>query len=109
MFMDKGVEPMNRITREHYPVSKLPEELRREFEGFETVTVVGEKEEGKAATSIDDGYHDYDGMMDGIRPMTLKELLADREAHPERYSGNVTAEAAVARVRALRDEWDSDR
>lgn len=99
---------MNKITREHFPVSKLPEELRKEFAGFETVTVVGEKGVAEPDTSVS-GYHDYDEMMADIKPMSLKELLADREAHPENYSGSVTPEEAVARVRALRDEWDSDR
>lgn len=33
---------MNKITREHYPVSKLPEELRKEFAEYETVTVVSD-------------------------------------------------------------------
>jgi hypothetical protein len=100
---------MNKITREHYPVSKLPEELRKEFAGFETVTLVGEKGAENPVDEPATGYHDYDEMMADIKPMTLAELLADREAHPEKYSGNVTPEEAVARVRAIRDEWDSDR
>lgn len=100
---------MNKITREHYPVSKLPEELRKEFAGFETVTVVGDEGDSAAPANAASGYHDYDEMMADIKPMTLRELLADREAHPEKYRGNVTPEEAVARVRALRDEWDSDR
>lgn len=103
--MAEGPEPMNKITREHYPVSKLPDELRQEFAEFETVTVVGEKQDAGPTGA----YSHYDELMASIEPMSLKELLADRQAHPERYSGSVTPEEAVARVRALRDEWDSDR
>ena len=103
-----GSEPMNKITREHFPVSKLPEELRKEFAGFETVTVVGEKGVAEPDTSVS-GYHDYDEMMADIKPMTWQELYADRLANPEKYNRGVTVEEAVARVRELRDEWDSDR
>ena len=101
---------MNKVVREHFPVSKLPDELREEFAGFETVTLVGEKGASEPGHEpAENPYHDYDEMMAGIKPMTLRELWADQQAHPERYSGNVTIEEAVARVRALRDEWDSDR
>ncbi|CAN7559426.1 hypothetical protein [Rhizobium sp. LjRoot254] len=104
---------MNKITREHYPVSKLPEELKKEFEGLQTVKIVGDpKDQGKTTAeriTFRDYEHQYEEMMSHIKPMTLKELLADREAHPEKYRGNVTPEEAVARVREIRDEWDSDR
>ena len=105
----EGAEPMNKITREHYPVSKLPEELQKEFAGFETVTLVSEREALKSGGRPMDAHDHYEELMASIQPMTLKELLADRQAHPEKYSGNVTAEEAVARVREIRDEWDSDR
>lgn len=100
---------MNKITREHFPVSKLPEELQEEFAQFETVTVVGEPRGEVARAQSTSTYSHYDELMATIKPMSLTELLADREAHPERYSGNVTPDEAVARVRVVRDEWDSDR
>jgi hypothetical protein len=101
---------MNKITREHYPVSKLPEELKKEFAGFETVTLVGEKSVISSKEKAGENpYHSYEEMMAGIKPMTWQELVADREAHPEKYRGNVTPEEAVARIRELRDEWESDR
>lgn len=102
---------MNKITREHYPVSKLPEELRKEFEGFETVTLVGDTETNDSEqTSERNSMQDhYDEMMAGIKPMTWAELYADRLANPEKYCRGVTIEEAVARVRELRDEWDDDR
>ena len=100
---------MNKVVREHFPVSKLPEELRQAFADFETVTLVGERDNPEHTASERASYHDYDEMMADIKPMTLRELLEDRKAHPEKYRGNVTIEEAVAHVRALRDEWDSDR
>ena len=103
----RRVELMNKITREHYPVSKLPEELREQFAAFETVTLVGD---GKTAGSDSNSMQDhYDEMMAGIEPMTWAELYADMQANRQKYDRGVTIEEAVARVRELRDEWDSDR
>jgi len=77
---------MNKITREHYPVSKLPEDLKKEFAGFETVTLVGEGGESAGEDKPDEkSYHSYDEMMAGIKPMTWQELVADREDHPKKY------------------------
>ena len=102
---------MNKITREHYPVSKLPEELQKEFAGFETVTLVGDGEtadpdQKSGRNSMQDH---YDEMMATIKPMTWQELYADMQANPKKYNRGVTIEEAVARVRELRDEWDNDR
>jgi hypothetical protein len=103
----EGPDPMNKITREHYPVAKLPEELRKEFEGVETVTLVSDQEENETGRAPGENpYHDYDEMMAGIKPMTWAELYADMQANPAKYDRGVTVEEAVARVRELRDEWD---
>jgi hypothetical protein len=112
MFVDmaEGAEPMNKITREHYPVSKLPEELREQFAGFETVTLVSDTETDDTPSKTDENpYHDYDEMMAGIKPMTWAELYADMQANRQKYDRGVTIEEAVERVRELRDEWESDR
>jgi len=105
----EGAEPMNKITREHYPVSKLPEELQKEFAGFETVTLVSERTGARSGGSPVNANDHFEALMADIKPMTLGELVADREANPENYRGNVTVQEAVARVREIRDEWDSDR
>jgi hypothetical protein len=101
---------MNKITREHYPVSNLPEDLQREFAGFETVTVVADgaalaSQSAPSTTQV----HNYEEMMAGIKPMTWAELYADRLEHPEKYNRGVSIEEAVGYVRELRDEWDRDR
>jgi hypothetical protein len=77
---------MNRIVKEHYPAEKLPADLR---EGIDprsavTVTIVAQAEMRKPTTA------------------ELRQLLEEaRRAAP-----GTSEEAAVARIRALRDEWD---
>jgi hypothetical protein len=73
---------MNRIVREHYPVSQLPEELRPSDDPNIKVTVIVEEEE---------------------RPekiMSLEEIFAARRP-PFR-----TAEEIDRDLRQQRDEWD---
>ena len=77
---------MNKIVLEHYPASKLPEELRGTFALGASVRVTFEEEQSR-------------------RPMTREELrksLLDARAKAK----GVTMEEAVARIRELRDEWD---
>lgn len=81
---------MNKIVKEHYPVSKLPIELREGIDpdGHVTVTVVEEERPPQ-------------------RVMTLEEILdAARKLRGEGHIAPVTTEEAVARIRALRGEWD---
>lgn len=77
---------MNRIVREHYPVSRLPEELRQGLEPDGSVTITLEEEASRVPTA------------DEMR-------LQWREVR-KRLERKVTVEEAVARVRELRDEWD---
>jgi hypothetical protein len=74
---------MNKIIRENYPASKLPEELREGIDPSRHVTV----------TVVADDLPPY-------QPMTLEEIFAIRRP-PYR-----SAEEIVASVRQLRDEWD---
>lgn len=83
---------MNKIVREHYPVEKLPEDLRAELVGQSTVTVTIEA--GEQSTAMPSG-------------SSIVEVLA--EAKRLREAGvikSVTAEEAVNRIRTLRDEWE---
>jgi hypothetical protein len=74
---------MNKIVRENYPVSKLPEDLRFGIdpEGTVTVTIVQEEERPE-------------------KVMSLEEIFALRQP-PFR-----TAEEIDADIRQQRDEWD---
>jgi hypothetical protein len=73
---------MNRIVREHYPASKLPEDLRAGVDPAATVTVTVVEEDNAT-----------------VLP-TLDEIFASRQP-PFR-----TAEEIDAALRRQRDEWD---
>jgi len=76
---------MNKIVREHYPVSKLPEDLRQGIDpdGKVTVTVVAEVNEARPE-----------------HVATLEEIFARRRP-PYR-----SVEEIDAAIRAERDAWD---
>ena len=86
---------MNKIVREHYPVEKLPEDLRAELAGQSTVTVTIEAEAEQSAAT-------------GRPASSIVEVL--KRARHLREAGvikPVSSEEAVDRIRKLRDEWDS--
>jgi hypothetical protein len=74
---------MNRIIREHYPASRLPEDLRAGVDPSSTVTVTIVEEEKRPE-----------------KAMTLEEIFALRRP-PFR-----TAEEIDEDLRRQRDEWD---
>jgi hypothetical protein len=74
---------MNRITREHYPASKLPEDLRAGVDPSSTVTVTIVEEEKRLE-----------------KVMTLDENFALRRPLFR------TAEEIDEDLRRQRDEWD---
>jgi hypothetical protein len=78
---------MNKTIHEHYPASKLPDELREGIDpsGHVTVTVVEEDQ----------------------RPSREKLVRLLEEARQRSRSvGDVSSDEAVRRIRELRDEWD---
>jgi hypothetical protein len=77
---------MNRIIRENYPASKLPDELREGIDpsGHVTVTVVEEERRPSRQTLVQ-----------------LLEMARRRS----RTVGDVSTDEAVRRIRDLRDEW----
>lgn len=77
---------MNKIVREHYPASMLPEELRAGLPSDASVTVTVEEERS---------------------PITKEELARQIAKVRRHLVKRVTIEEAVARVRELRDEWDN--
>jgi len=77
---------VNKIVRTHYPVEKLPEDLRFGFSGSETVTIIVK----------DDDPTDSDSDRDAI----VEAMLKARDIRPE------LSDDPVKRIRALRDEWD---
>ncbi|ALA17040.1 hypothetical protein AL346_06005 [Chelatococcus sp. CO-6] len=85
---------MGRVVREHYPVSKLPEDLRDDLDPTATVRVVIEEEVRPGAKAPEQTRE---------RQQIFKKL-ADfrRQARPSFSS----ADEINAHVRSLRDEWD---
>ena len=83
---------MNKIVREHYPVEKLPEDLRRLVGGAASVTVELTEETAPS-----------------LKPLTREEAVAmmrqSQQEHAARGT-SITTEEAVRRVRELRNEWD---
>jgi len=77
---------MNKIVREHYPASALPEDLRKGIARHASVTVTVEEEATR-------------------QPMKRDELLATLRAARERTAG-ISIEEATTRIRQLRDEWE---
>jgi hypothetical protein len=75
---------MNKIVRDHYPVSRLPDDLREGLAPGDVVRVVVENVEMPVASSR----------------ASLKQLLD--EARSLRPIGD----DPVDRIRKLRDEWD---
>jgi hypothetical protein len=77
---------MGKIVLEHYPASKLPNDLRGSIAASASVTVTVEEEPAR-------------------KPLSLEELIALTKQAQARARGT-TIEEAVDRIRKLRDEWD---
>jgi len=75
---------MNKIIREHYPASKLPEDLREGVDPKSNVTV----------TVV------VEGLQRPEHVMSLEEIFASRQP-PFRTAGEIDAD-----IRRQRDEWD---
>lgn len=74
---------MNRIIREHYPASRLPDDLREGVDPHATVTVTIVQEEKPPE-----------------RVMSLEEIFAARRP-PFKTAGEIDSD-----LRRQRDEWD---
>lgn len=74
---------MNKIVKEHYPASRLPEDLRAGVDPAATVTITIEQEAALPSGVI-----------------TLEEIWASRTP-PFRTAGEIDDE-----LRRQRDEWD---
>ncbi|KPH82029.1 hypothetical protein [Bosea vaviloviae] len=78
---------MNKIVREHYPVEKLPEDLRAELGLTQTVTVTIEPE-----------------IRSRQNDLLVRQAIEQLRAHRARLP--VAPSDSVERVSRLRDEWD---
>lgn len=78
---------MGRIVLEHYPAAKLPNDLRGDIALAAMVKVVVEEEADRSVPLSGNA----------VRDLLMRTRGKNRP---------VTSEEAVARIRALRDEWD---
>jgi hypothetical protein len=79
-------EPKKRLVIEDYPADKLPADMRGDFASDDAVQITIERKGRRNA------WDDF-----------LKKV---RDYHHDHPGKSVTSDEAVARVRALRDEWD---
>ncbi len=97
------MDAMNKVVLEHYPASRLPDDIRGDLPKEALVRVVVEAEE-KSSTDSRSPFASLSPK--SAQSANLKALLRDRRSHPDRYAGNATTEEIVARIRELRNEWD---
>lgn len=83
---------MNKIVRDHYPVEKLPADLREGLGDSATVKIVIEAEAEPSS--------------EPKKLLTIEETLEMIRRYKELGYPSVSSEEAVARIRELRDEWD---
>lgn len=85
---------MNKIVINHYPVEKLPEDMRQGLSVGGTVKVVIE-EEPLGSTAVE------------RKKMTARETVEEIERYRKgRTTPLLSEDEAVTRIRQLRDEWD---
>jgi hypothetical protein len=77
---------MNKIVLDHYPVSKLPADMRFGLDQTATVRVVIEEEAEE-------------------KRETAAEAVAAIRKFRETFTEKVSLDEAAARIRDLRDEW----
>jgi hypothetical protein len=75
---------MNKIVREHYPVEKLPEDLRRSLPNGVTVRLTLEADDARLPAGR----------------AWIEDIMRRKADIP------VTTDDPVQRIRQLRDEWD---
>jgi hypothetical protein len=75
--------PMNKIVRDHYPASRLPDDLRTGLDPKAHVRVTIEEE-----------------FPDAEKAKRLRQMLVAARQKPP------TQDDPVSRIRKLRDEWD---
>ena len=79
---------MNRLVREHYPVSQLPEDLREGFEGQTDVRVTIDEAEAGSKIASPGGEAGHFGRFKHLSRSNFADM-----------------DEVVGYVRSLRDEW----
>jgi hypothetical protein len=85
--------PMNKIIINHYPVAKLPRDMRQGLNSDAAVKIIIEQEQDAPQ----------------IKRMTAAETIAMLDKKPsDKPPTEAEWDEAVSRVRALRDEWEDE-
>lgn len=99
---------MNKIVRDHYPASKLPDDLRGDIDTNATVRIIIEQREALDAL---DASAPAPALSDYRKPgssVELADLLAGIRAYKQQHGSTTDSEEAVRRIRELRNEWDDE-
>ena len=91
---------MNKIVRDHYPVDKLPEDLREGFTAHATVRIVLESVEPSAVR--------LPASLADEKPMSASEATQFIQRFKATHHSDMSPEDAVERIRKLRDEWEDE-
>lgn len=100
---------MNKVVRNHYPVSQLPDDLRTGFDKDATVRIVIEEQENSLAErSADRVVPSFFEYRQPGPPMKVADLLESIRIYKTSHAPSTDEEEAVRRIRELRDEWDDE-
>jgi hypothetical protein len=100
---------MNKIVRDHYPVSQLPDDLRTGFDKDATVRIVIEEHENSAAEAgADSPPLSFFQYREPGPPITVADLQESIRTYKASHPASTDDEEAVRRIRELRDEWDGE-
>lgn len=94
---------MNKIVMDHYPVSKLPDDIRSKLAATtDQVRVTIEASEPTSPFA-----YAFGDVQNSARTTdNTVALIAEYRKNPDHFSGGVTLDEAAKRIRELRDEWE---
>ena len=92
---------MNKIVRDHYPVDKLPEDLREGFPAHTTVRVILETVAPVSVPGLPSSLVDE-------TPLSLQEALESIQRFKATHRPDRSPDEAVEQIRKLRDEWEGE-
>ncbi|PYE47036.1 hypothetical protein DFI02_1011189 [Rhizobium sp. PP-F2F-G20b] len=100
---------MNKIVREYYPVSSLPDDLKGGLDEGALVRIVIEETPEIMLENGDTPWAGYPTDEEASRAQKdFKELLEGIRAYKAKHPSSETEEDVVRRIRELRDEWDDE-
>ncbi|SER83255.1 hypothetical protein [Rhizobium sp. NFR03] len=100
---------MNKIVREFYPVSSLPDDLKAGLDEDALVRIVIEETPEDRSGSPETMWAGYPDDEEASRPVaSITEVLEGIRLYKASHPSTETEEEVVRRIRELRDEWDDE-